>query len=482
MTAKQGASASNEYQRGVATWVRRAGFGARLAGLVLVCGAWLAACGEDAAVPPGPVDAGDDLGPVDADRLDTGVPDMSMRCEDADGDGARSAACGGDDCDDADPSRYPGNTERCDADDRDEDCDPTTYGVRDLDGDGEVDAQCCNVSDEGTRACGSDCDDMRAGVSPLLPEVCDGRDNDCDGDVDEGVLESFHPDADADGFGDAMGTPVTGCFRPDGYADNATDCNDADSGVNPGLGERCDALSVDENCDGIANPPSLCACTSGESRPCDEPGVCAGGTEPCIDGSWGACSIGAGLEICNGIDDDCDGATDESLTITCYADADNDGYAAAGASASNACADPSRVAVGGCPVFTTNRPPIGATLDCADGDSAQRPGAVETCDGVDENCDGMIDEGLRVTCYLDLDNDEYPAAASGATQECRASSGRAAVGDCPLNFTNRAPAGLSVNDCADGDAATNPGVMEICDGVDRNCSHGGQRSRRRRRR
>ncbi|HJL17888.1 MAG TPA: MopE-related protein, partial [Sandaracinaceae bacterium LLY-WYZ-13_1] len=100
---------------------------------------------------------------------------------DYDGDGHAAMACGGDDCDDEDPNRYPGNEEVCDTEDHDEDCDPTTYGFRDADSDGEPDASCCNEDN-----CGTDCDDMRPGVNPTVPEVCgNDRDDDCDDMVDE---------------------------------------------------------------------------------------------------------------------------------------------------------------------------------------------------------------------------------------------------------------------------------------------------------
>ena len=68
----------------------------------------------------------------------------------------------------------------CDAEDRDEDCDPATFGEVDADGDGAFDAACCN----GT-VCGDDCDDTRASVNRSAGEVCDARDEDCDGAIDE---------------------------------------------------------------------------------------------------------------------------------------------------------------------------------------------------------------------------------------------------------------------------------------------------------
>ncbi|NIR40668.1 MAG: hypothetical protein GWN07_32975, partial [Actinobacteria bacterium] len=160
-----------------------------------------------------------------------------------------------------------------------------------------------------------------------------------------------------------------------GYAEDATDCDDSVASVNPGNRELCDAEMVDEDCDGTANPAELCSCSAGDSRPCNLEGACAAGTEECLDGSWGACSIAPITEICNGVDDDCDGATDEGLTVTCFADGDNDGYAEAGAAESQRCPDSSRGDVGSCPSFTTNRQPFGEDIDCNDDLSSRAPGA-----------------------------------------------------------------------------------------------------------
>ncbi|MCZ7679992.1 MAG: putative metal-binding motif-containing protein [Sandaracinaceae bacterium] len=254
-------------------------------------------------------------------------------CEDpdADRDGHDRVACGGDDCDDESATRFPGNTEICDALNVDEDCDPRTFGVRDLDGDGETDALCCNVAGDGTMRCGPDCDDARASTHTAGAEVCNGRDDDCDGTVDDGALLTFYPDADRDGRGDASGTPVSGCTPPEGYALLADDCDDTSAARFPGNAETCDAAGVDEDCDGEANPISLCTCSEGETRPCARAGACAAGTESCtLSGTWGACSIDPVPEVCNGADDDCDGLADDGVSIICYADGDNDGYAEIG--------------------------------------------------------------------------------------------------------------------------------------------------------
>lgn len=113
---------------------------------------------------------------------------------DADGDGHVSIACGGDDCADFDGARFPGGSELCDVDGHDEDCVDTTFGDRDEDGDGYIDAACCN----GGR-CGNDCDDGARDVSPAGREACNGRDDDCDGAIDEEADEPLCPGARAPG-------------------------------------------------------------------------------------------------------------------------------------------------------------------------------------------------------------------------------------------------------------------------------------------
>lgn len=102
---------------------------------------------------------------------------------DRDGDGHDSVACGGDDCDDEDPTRYPGLEEVCDAAGHDEDCDSSTLAGSadgDRDGDGFVSITCCNAA-----TCGDDCNDDRAEVNPDVGELCNARDDDCDGAIDE---------------------------------------------------------------------------------------------------------------------------------------------------------------------------------------------------------------------------------------------------------------------------------------------------------
>lgn len=152
---------------------------------------------------------------------------------DADGDGHAAIACGGDDCNDTDPNINPGVTEICDAAGVDEDCDPSTIGFRDDDGDGQIDQRCCN----GDR-CGTDCNDKNRNISASSTEVCNNVDDDCDDQVDEGVLLAVYRDNDRDGFGDPAGMqmlcPIGNQLK--NFSINDYDCNDQDKSINPARG------------------------------------------------------------------------------------------------------------------------------------------------------------------------------------------------------------------------------------------------------
>ncbi len=322
---------------------------------------------------------------------------------DADGDGARSVACGGGDCDDADPERFPGNTEVCDTRMHDEDCDPSTFGFRDADGDGAPDSACCNVDDEGMRRCGDDCDDARPGVNPAVPEVCDGRDNDCDTRIDEDVLVTYYVDADGDGYGsaDPSAMTMTACSRPPGYSDRNDDCDDraptppgdtvGGARTHPGGVETCDAAMADEDCNGVPNDVAGgCTCTIGTPpRPCTLRGACAAGNESCIGGAWSRCSIMPTTEVCDGVtDEDCDGMVDEGVRVDCYVDADGDGYSTLGTMATAQCRamtpDRAMAPYLGCPIgYTGLAPSTRAAADC--NDTAPTMRAFATCY---RDCDG----------------------------------------------------------------------------------------------
>jgi hypothetical protein len=242
---------------------------------------------------------------------------------DADGDGHRSTSCGGDDCDDNDASRYPGNAEFCDSAGHDDDCDPMTLGPMrdnygDLDHDGFVSTACCNTQPDGSLLCGSDCDDTRPTVNAAAVESCNGFDDNCDGMIDNGVTQRMYVDHDGDGWG--TGAASDQCPGTAGYATVAGDCNDDVSAVSPGQ-----------------------------------------------------------VEVCNGIDDDCDGMVDEGLIVTLYPDADEDGYGAP-ASSMKGCPGTEGYSELGDDCDDTNPAIVPGTIVCVGGQAS--PNQIKTCESV----------------------------------------------------------------------------------------------------
>ena len=442
-----------------------------------------AACEEcddrDVTVNPGATELCDTVdndcdGAVDEPDAD----DASTWFGDGDGDGFGDAgttvvACSqpsgfaGDDtdCDDGDAAVNPGATELCDG--VDNDCDasvdedssadaPTWYA--DVDGDGYGDAGVATVScgaPTGFTADATDCDDGEAGANPGAAELCDGVDNDCNGAVDEDTAidaTTWYIDNDGDGYGDGAVTTVS-CTGPSGYVANATDCDDGDAAVNAGAAELCDG--VDNDCDGTVDEASAAdaatwyADNDGDgygdasvaSSACSQPSGTVADSADCDDDAVAVNPLAT--ELCDGVDNDCDGSMDEDAAVdasTWYADADGDGYGDAALS-SISCAAPSG---------------YGADdTDCDDTDASIHRAASELCDGVDNDCDGTVDEASAVdagTWYADGDGDGYgdPSVSSSA---CTAPSGTTADG----------------SDCDDGDAAVNPAASESCDGVDNDC-------------
>ena len=388
------------------------------------------------------------------------------------------------DCDDADAAQFPGADEVCNGED--DDCDGTVdepdaldalTWYADVDGDGfgdpaadqlACDAPADHVLDD------TDCDDGDPLVNPAAAELCNGIDDDCDGDVDEDDADdslTWYQDADGDGYGDPA-TATEACYAPDGHVGDASDCNDGDAAVNPSATEVCDG--IDNDCDGaVDEDDAIDALTwyedtdgDGYGDPqsptlaCDTPDGFVDNADDCDDQD-GAVFPGAD-EWCNGVDDDCDGLIDEEDAVdaeTWYPDADGDGYG-----------DPDN------PVQACY-PPAGHVADgsdCADNAPAVNPGAEEICNGVDDDCDPLTDEGADVdgdgysVCDGDCDDDDggvNPDAdeiCDGIDNDCDPGTDEDADEDGD---------GVSIcdGDCDDDDAGVYPGAAEICDGVDNDC-------------
>ena len=123
----------------------------------------------------------------------------------------------------------------------------------DLDGFGDSDRPGVRQP-PGHSAMVGDCDDTRADVHPAMPEVCNGIDDDCDGEVDMGLLIEVWSDLDGDGFGDPDSYERV-CEAEPFHVRDDTDCDDGAAEVHPEAEERCDG--IDQNCSGEADEAAV---------------------------------------------------------------------------------------------------------------------------------------------------------------------------------------------------------------------------------
>jgi hypothetical protein len=295
------------------------------------------------------------------------------------------------------------------------------------------------------------------------------------------------------------------------------DCDDANPAIHAGAVEVCDTAGVDEDCD-----PATFGVRDGDSDGVPDARCCntqTDGTHVCgtdCDDARASTYPGA-AEPCNRIDDDCDAATDEGVSATLYLDSDGDLHGEAASSvvdcpglladhvtvgddcddsdvaihpgAAESCVSPAdddcdaQVDEGCiCPVGDTR--PCSAMGVCAlgvetcvDGTAWQAcsiaPAAHDDCNDLDDDCDGLVDEGVAVDCWPDGDNDSYAAMGAAMSRECSDPS-RASVGFCPTSFTNRDPA--SMPDCCDTDGRAHPGqamyfaTATACGAFDYDCN------------
>lgn len=243
-------------------------------------------------------------------------------------------------------------------------------------------------------------------------------------DCRQGECKDICFDRDVDGF-------YAGAECPQN-----TDCNDLDNTINPQTPEYCDR--IDNNCNSMTD--ENCGCVYLETQPCGSNiGQCRPGTKTCtLMGMWNEClgAIMPVIESCDGLDNDCDGMTDEGLLRLKYRDNDADGYGMGEAGLI-------------CPGTTGYSERSG---DCNDMNQFVYPDTAEICNGVDDDCDGMTDEGVLTTFYRDGDMDTFGAPLM-SRQACMA----------PTGFVNNG------RDCNDSNTGINPNAMELCDMVDNDC-------------
>ncbi|MBP7684185.1 MAG: hypothetical protein KBB95_19915 [Deltaproteobacteria bacterium] len=248
-----------------------------------------------------------------------------------------------------------------------------------------------------------------------------------DCDEDEDTCAGVCPDGDSDGH------PSAAC--------GGDDCDDADASRFPGNLEVCDLLGHDEDCD-----MSTLGGTDSDrdafvdARCCNPNG--SGGSvcgEDCNDARRNVHPLAS--EVCDYVDNNCDGLVDDGVALAGYRDRDQDSRGDA------------LVATMGCPGYPGFSTAFG---DCDDQDPARSDTRAEACDGVDNDCDTLLDEDSRpVPWYSDSDSDGFGLFTVSPPLQC----------DPP-----GAAYSIVSADCNDTLGTVNPLGVEVCNGRDDDCN------------
>ena len=413
-------------------------------------------------------------------QLDSDGDGTGDVCEDdKDGDGSPDAQ----DCSPLDPTVHPGAVEVCDG--VDNDCNLLLDdGFPDFDIDGQKD--CVDLDDDGDgQPDETDCAPLNPAVHVEALEVCDGLDNNCSGEIDEELGKIFC------GKG-ACAHAVAAC------AEGSVQMCDPFAGISV---EVCDG--VDNDCNGLADE-GLGATSCGL-------GQCQHTVANCDNGQPVQCEpmAGAEAELCDGLDNDCDGKTDEDqATLAC---------------GKGSCFHTIQSCVGGveqqCNPFAGAMPEVcdGADNDC-NGETDEDFGTVscgqgiclheqpycvdgkvtacepfagaqqEVCDGADNDCDGVVDEDMwPISCGFGVCYQALPGCLDGQVPECDplAGAGDEECDGLDNDCDGQIDEGLGFATCGLGQclhtvAVCHEGqpqqcdpmagaVDEICDGLDNNC-------------
>jgi hypothetical protein len=249
---------------------------------------------------------------------------------------------------------------------------------------------CTGTVENGSMGC------VLVGGAPACVAQCSEGFADCDGQLATGCevpvsdpARSYYVDADGDGYG--AGDPVFFCSEEEvpatGYASRAGDCNDGEASINPDAADHCDG--IDNDCDGSTDEAA-----TEVGGPCDsgEPGVCAAGTLQCVGGSR-LCvrSQQPTAESCNGLDDDCNGAVDDDLV-------------GVGPGCTYA-------ALGPCSAGEMRCNASAAAIECTQ--IVFPTEDLPDPDGIDSNCDG-IDGDESIAVFVDWDGSDTSAGTKDA--------------------------------------------------------------------